>query len=214
MIPVTGVTLDKSLMDITIGGSGSILASVEPSNATDQSITWSTSDSTIATVASGLVVGISAGNATITATTVDGNFTADCNSLVTISYLGSIYGEMLDFFPEQFRTVIYFNQNALLNNSYGDRENESRITVIVQNNTTETKDQNGNLVTVNGEFVWSFAKLNDGWFIDFEGIVYRIVTDDNWPTEGRFYRYKIEKMTGTPDANNTSPTFNIGGKVA
>lgn len=57
--------------------------SVSPSNATNQSVVWSSSDETVATVdESGLVVSVSPGTAVITATTVDGKYTASC--IVTV----------------------------------------------------------------------------------------------------------------------------------
>lgn len=67
----------------------SILADIE--NATNENITWTTSDDTIATISNGVVTAVGAGTATITATTVDGSFTDTCT--VTVSALAE--GETL-----------------------------------------------------------------------------------------------------------------------
>ena len=83
-IPVQSVSLDKTSLELTEGGTGTLIATVEPNNATNKNVTWSTSNASIATVdANGLVTAVSAGTATITVTTEDGSFTANCT--VTVS---------------------------------------------------------------------------------------------------------------------------------
>ncbi|OPH56017.1 hypothetical protein BC351_29445 [Paenibacillus ferrarius] len=75
---VTNVTLDKETMTLTAGGAtGSLTATVYPSNATNQKVTWSSSNESVATVdATGVVTPKAAGTATITVTTEDGGKTA------------------------------------------------------------------------------------------------------------------------------------------
>lgn len=81
-IEVTSVTLNKTSLALTIGESGQLTATVSPDNATDKKVTWSSSDKSIATVdANGKVTSVSAGTATITATS--GKKTATCK--VTVS---------------------------------------------------------------------------------------------------------------------------------
>ena len=84
-IPVTGVTVSPTTGSITVGGAAlELTATVAPEDATNKSVTWSSSDDTIATVsATGEVTAVGAGTATITVTTVDGSFTASCT--VTVS---------------------------------------------------------------------------------------------------------------------------------
>lgn len=83
--PVTGVTVSPTTGSITVGGAAlELTATVAPEDATNKSVTWSSSDDTIATVsATGEVTAVGAGSATITVTTVDGSFTASC--AVTVS---------------------------------------------------------------------------------------------------------------------------------
>ena len=80
----TGVSLNSTSSSISIGESINLVANVSPSNATNKSITWSSSDNNIATVNNGTVKGINAGTATITAKTSNGK-TATCN--VTVNYI-------------------------------------------------------------------------------------------------------------------------------
>ena len=76
-IPVTGVSLNTNSATIIVDSTLQLNATITPENATNKSITWSTSDETVATISSsGLVRGISPGNATITVESVDGNFEA------------------------------------------------------------------------------------------------------------------------------------------
>lgn len=82
-VSVTGVTLSSSSATISIGSTKTLTATIAPSNASNQNVTWSTSDSAVATVSGGVVTGVSAGGATITVTTADGSKTATC--LVTVS---------------------------------------------------------------------------------------------------------------------------------
>ena len=83
-IAVTGVTLDKASVTIPFGGTEQLTATVEPADATDTSVSWSSDNDSVATVdADGLVTGIAEGTATVTVTTTDGGFTAECAVTVT-----------------------------------------------------------------------------------------------------------------------------------
>jgi uncharacterized protein YjdB len=83
-IPVAEVNLDKTSSSITVGGTVQLNPTVSPSDATNQNVTWSSNSTGVATVSSsGLVSGVAAGTATITVTTVDGNYPATC--VVTVS---------------------------------------------------------------------------------------------------------------------------------
>ncbi len=80
--PVTGVTLNKTSLEITEGDFSELIATVSPSNATNKNVSWSSSDETIATVEHGKVTAIKPGSATITVTTEDGGYTATCQVTV------------------------------------------------------------------------------------------------------------------------------------
>ena len=76
---VTGVTLNTETLELFTGGSATLTATVEPSDAANQNVTWASSDPSVATVdAAGKVTAVGAGTATITVTTADGGFTATC----------------------------------------------------------------------------------------------------------------------------------------
>lgn len=81
-VAVTGMTLAKKSIEVEKGKTETINAIITPENATRKGITWTSSDTNVATVTNGVVKGISAGTATITATTKDGNFTDTCEVTV------------------------------------------------------------------------------------------------------------------------------------
>ena len=81
-ISVTGISLDKSSIEMKEGDKATLIATITPENATNKIITWKSSNSTVAIVENGVVTAKRAGGATITATTEDGNKTASCNILV------------------------------------------------------------------------------------------------------------------------------------
>lgn len=83
-VPVTGVQLDKSTLDLETGANFTLTASVKPVNATNRGVSWSSNDNNVATVSNlGQVTAVAAGTAIITVTTDEGSFTADCTVTVT-----------------------------------------------------------------------------------------------------------------------------------
>ncbi|GAB6394415.1 MAG: hypothetical protein MdMp024_0727 [Bacteroidales bacterium] len=82
-IPVTGISLNSTTLTLTVGATAQLTATITPANATNQSVTWSSSNAGVATVNNGLVTATAAGSAFITAATADGGFTATCQVMVT-----------------------------------------------------------------------------------------------------------------------------------
>ena len=82
-IAVTGVKLDRDALTVNRGETAALTATVLPVNATNQKLTWQTGDRTIATVKNGTVTGIGEGETTVTVTTQDGGYTAQCTVTVT-----------------------------------------------------------------------------------------------------------------------------------
>ena len=73
IIKPTGIKIANTTLTITEGGSGTLTATVLPSNATNKSVKWTSSDTSVATVSgSGKVTAVSEGTATITAETFNG----------------------------------------------------------------------------------------------------------------------------------------------
>ena len=82
-VPVSGVSLNKDSLALGVGDTETLTATVAPDNATNKAVTWTSSDTSVATVdAAGKVTAVGAGTATITVTTQDGNHTAACTVTV------------------------------------------------------------------------------------------------------------------------------------
>lgn len=77
----TGVSLNYSSVTINNGSSKTISATISPSNATNKTVTWSTNNSSVATVSNGTITGKAPGTATITAKSSNGK-TASCTVTV------------------------------------------------------------------------------------------------------------------------------------
>lgn len=95
-VSVTGVNVSASETSLAAGYTLQLTAAVEPADASNKTVTWSSSDDTKATVStSGLVTGVAAGTVTITATTTDGDFTGTIDLTITnpIDVTGVTIGE-------------------------------------------------------------------------------------------------------------------------
>ena len=81
--PATGVSLNKTSINLNVGATETLTATVAPAGAYPNVI-WTSSDETVATVSSsGVVTAVAEGSATITAKTISGGFTATCNASIT-----------------------------------------------------------------------------------------------------------------------------------
>jgi hypothetical protein len=86
VIPVTAITVSPTTAKLNLNVTKQLTASITPTIATNKNISWLSSDVNVATVSSdGFVVAVGGGNATITATSQDGNKVASTNVIVNPS---------------------------------------------------------------------------------------------------------------------------------
>jgi GH35 family endo-1,4-beta-xylanase len=84
-VPATGISLNKTTASIVVGNPETLIATFTPADATNKAVTWSSSNTAVATVSNtGVVTGLTAGKTTITATAADGGFKATCEVTVTV----------------------------------------------------------------------------------------------------------------------------------
>lgn len=83
VIHVTSISLNKSSLRLQAGANATLVASISPVNADNKQVTWSSSDTGIATVEDGVVTGAKFGVVKITAQSVDGGYTTVCEVTVT-----------------------------------------------------------------------------------------------------------------------------------
>ena len=113
---VTGVTLSPTEASLIVGETTTLTPTVAPATATDMTVTWTTSDASVATVTDGVVTAVGAGTATITVTTTDGSKTATCavtvnpltltaNEGATGEYWATYYNGTTSFTADENTTV-------------------------------------------------------------------------------------------------------------
>ena len=121
-ILATGISLNKTYATIYDGTTLQLVASISPSNTTNKTIAWSSSDTSVATVSSnGLVTALKPGTATITVTTQDGsNLSATCQLTV----------------QKQLATSITLSQNSL---EIGIGATATLVATVLPENTTDKR---------------------------------------------------------------------------
>lgn len=77
-VEVSGITLEMETLDLEIGETRSLKATITPENASDKTVTWTTSDESKVTVADGILTGLAITEEPVTITASAGGFTAEC----------------------------------------------------------------------------------------------------------------------------------------
>ena len=141
-VPVTGVSLDKTELTLTEGGSETLVATITPDNAANKTVTWTSSNPSVATVNNGEVTAVSAGEATITVTTADGGFTAEC----TVTVRGDVPDRPVNI-PDTHEIELIAGEGGEAKTSLTNASAGTKITV------TATPDEGYELayITVDGE---------------------------------------------------------------
>ena len=129
-VPVATITLDKTTLSLTPGETSVITATVKPDDATDKTVTWSSSDESVAKVDGGKVTAVKAGTAVISA--MSGGKIAKCDIVV----IAKVKGVNLDrtslrlMTDETFTlTATVYPDNAENKNVFWSSDNESVVTV-------------------------------------------------------------------------------------
>ena len=184
-VPVlaTGVTLNEHSLTLSnIGDTVTLIATVSPDTATDKSVTWTSSNTEVATVNNnGVVTAVANGTATITATTADGtNKTATCEVTVDDTSTGGIPGDV--------------NGDGKVNGA----DVVAVINYVLAASTASEGDVNGD-GKVNGADI--VATIN--YVLSFTGTR---AYEDNIPTETRRLEtmFDYSNLFATTDANGIS----------
>ncbi len=154
-VKITSITLDKTSVSLTVGETETLTATVRPNDATDKSVTWSTTDASVATVKNGVVTAVKAGTATITVTTNDQEKSASCAITVT-----------------QLVTSISLNKASLTLNEgeeetltptvKPDNADDKSLTWTSSDSSVAAVDENGKVTAVSKGFATIKAETKDG----------------------------------------------------
>lgn len=203
---VSSVKLSVNSITINKGSSYQLTATVLPSNAANKNVTWSSSDTTVATVTNGVVTSIKEGSVTITVTTVDGGFTDTClinvvasSSIVPVNDISlSNHSLTLDTVGGSY-TLTY---TILPNNATNKNVTwlTSNPTVLSVNNGVITANANG-LATIT-------VKTTDGGYTDTCNVT---VYDENYvepELDNTLYVPDIASYGIYNDGTNSTSTTN------
>ncbi len=159
--PVTGINMITTELRVAVGDTGMVQASVVPEDAGNKNILWSSGNDRIAAVnEEGVVTGIAAGTAVITATTEDGGFTAQCS--VTV-YTVPAQGITVD--DEASPSEIEFgNAGAVVITFEPLNTTNKGLTWESSDPTIATVDENGVVTAVGEGHVTITATSADGGF--------------------------------------------------
>lgn len=105
-VPVAGIRLDKNSAEMYVGDQIMLTATVTPENATDKTVTWSSSNNSVATVNNGKITAVSVGNATITAQI--GGIKSECSVTVNPIEVTSITLDCTSLTLEVGHTTLLF----------------------------------------------------------------------------------------------------------
>jgi len=143
VIAVSSVTLNKTSLSLMETDSFQLVATVSPADATDKTVTWTSSNSSVATVdGNGVVKGVSVGSATITAKA--GNKTATCAVTVTQQVI-PVTSVTLDYAAYEVARGKVFTLTATV---LPDNATSKTVTWTTSNKSVATVDKNGNVTAI------------------------------------------------------------------
>ena len=168
-IPVSSITLDKSEASLTIGETLQLTATLLPEEATDKSVTWSSSDEKVATVtAEGLVTAVGIGKAVITATTNDGtSLSATCEITVLPVYVTSVTLNYTEYAIEMTKTKTLQLTSTVL----PDNATDKSLTWETSDDTVATVSGTGLVTIWKAGYALITATANDGSGCEAECII-------------------------------------------
>lgn len=135
--PVTGINLDISEITIEAGDTHTLIASIIPIDASNQSVNWSSDNQSVATIdKNGTIAGVSSGNAVITVKTADGGYTATCSVNVVVSVTS------VTLTPDIHRMLVGDTLN-LSTEVFPDNATNTNVTYLSSNETVAAVDANG-----------------------------------------------------------------------
>ncbi len=220
-VSVTGVTVNPVMQSVEVGKSVQFTANVTPDNASNKSVTWSSSNEAVVMVnADGVVTAISIGNATITVTTVDGGKTDTAQVTVTEPKPGEKY-ILVDSLKNGNEYLIVSAGSVgdayALKNSGGTLDGVSVQTAAV---VIKSGDANGDgtsdtyIETLAEDIVWTantnstgFDLTNDGSYFEFKSGSLKIFKPQK--TSTRFWEYNDGQLQVLISSNGSSSYYNV-----
>ncbi len=212
--PVSGVSLNVTSLKLSVNGADKLLATIEPENATNQKLIWTSSDESVVTVDEyGNVKALKAGTATVTVTTEDGNYTATCEVTVSKEKAKDVAVTSVRISGEKAVTVgSTIRLTATVNPS--NATNKS-VTWSSSNSKVATVDRYGNVKGIKAGTATITAKATNGKTASYKVTVKAKQTSSTKPKTVKVTSVKISgakdltvgqslKLTATVSPSNAS----------
>ncbi len=172
-VPVTGITVCPETKTLNVGESTTLQATVYPYNATNKSVTWCSSNESVACVdyLTGYITAIKAGTATITATTADGGYTDTAD--ITI-YIDTVTIKKDGYFNK----VVFKNSGkvwrCINNDMIYNEENSTNTTFLRRSNYNCYKNYDGATEVHDGPMIFEDDELRLLYAIDPYGVAFHV----------------------------------------
>jgi len=161
-IDVLGITVTPETMNLKVGQNSTATATVTPANATNKNVTWSSNNSSVATVSNGNITGLSVGTAVVTAKTVDGGYTDTCIVTVTPNTI-AVTG--ITVTPSTMNLYVGQHSTATATVTPSNATNKN-VTWSSNNNSVATVSSNGNITGLSVGTAVVTATTVDGGYTD------------------------------------------------
>ena len=160
-VPVTGVSISCSDLTVKEGESATLTATIAPQNATNKNVFWDSEDMSIAIVdGDGEVTGIKEGVCTVTVTTEDGNYKANCKVTVTSSHE---VVHVLSIALDKDKIDLTEDESATLKATVKPSNADNKKVIWTSSDeSVATVDQNGNVTAVGEGVAIITATTEDG----------------------------------------------------
>jgi uncharacterized protein YjdB len=214
VVAVSSVSLDKTSLTLTEGESATLAATVKPDNATNKTVSWSSSSSSVATVdASGKVTAVAEGSATITAKAGDKSATCSVTVKKNIVAVESVTLDITSLILNEGESI------TLIATVKPDNATDKTVTWTSDKASVATVDANGKVTAVGDGTATITAKAGDK-----SATCTVMVMKTDIPVEGiTLDKYHLELTEGetatitatvTPDnATNKTVTWSSGNPL-
>lgn len=125
--------------------------------------------------------------------------------------VSGIYGGAISVFPELKRQFKYFNATPLVNGGYEKPTVPMNKWGVFYSRGKKVQDNNGNWVTANSQTLWSSEELLQGYFVEFQGVVYRLMQNQDRDRQGGYFIYDLEERIGNSTMTQFAPIAELGG---
>lgn len=176
---VIDVTLNQTTATLVVGDTLTLIATIFPNNATNKTVTWLSSDTSVATVVDGKITALSIGLTNITVTTVDGNKVDTCVVGVTTPHI-AVTGVALWLVNTPLTTTwLYVGDTLTLTAVIWPHNATNKNITWKSSNTDVATIYNGKITTLSAGYTNIIVTTEDGSKTD-TGVV---VVTTGWSTE-------------------------------